>query len=245
MSINIPVQYGSVVDVASGPDGAIWTIQNRGFSITRVSLDGVVTASYSLPGAPTSLTSGPQGALWVGYDDQPLITRVETNGSIRNYTLRSGSGVADITAGPDGAVWYATRGSQRIGQLTPAGDITEISTIGLEPTSIAPGPEGSNRLYVTYQDGRYAIVTTAGRLDNYLSPGGVTLVGAAQAVGSQVWFMARTAAGLRPFDAPQTRPRRTPRCQATRARSSPLPGQGPGHWTLAGVLQFALTGLGG
>ena len=47
-----------------------------------------------------------------------------------------------ITSGPDGNVWFCEYGVNKIGRVTPAGEITEFS-VSVPPIGIASGPDGN------------------------------------------------------------------------------------------------------
>jgi streptogramin lyase len=84
-----------------------------------------------------------------------------------------------IAAGPDGNVWFTERSGDKIGRITPAGEITEfpVPTAGHHaPMDIAAGPDGN--LWFTednsvggFQIGR---ITPAGVISEFPLPAGPT-----------------------------------------------------------------------
>src|SRR5215470_2927041 len=52
-------------------------------------------------------------------------------------------GAVGITAGPDGNVWFADPTAHAVGRLTPAGQVTEFPTPGIEADAITAGPDGN------------------------------------------------------------------------------------------------------
>jgi virginiamycin B lyase len=53
-------------------------------------------------------------------------------------------GPADITAGPDGAMWFTEPDANRIGRITPAGQVREFPTgKNSGPLAITAGPDGN------------------------------------------------------------------------------------------------------
>ena len=49
-----------------------------------------------------------------------------------------------IAAGPDGNLWFTEKEGNRVGRITPAGEVTEFSvTVGSNPWGIAAGPDGN------------------------------------------------------------------------------------------------------
>jgi virginiamycin B lyase len=51
----------------------------------------------------------------------------------------------DITSGPDGNLWFTEQDGNRIGRITPTGQITEfpITTAHSAPSEITSGPDGA------------------------------------------------------------------------------------------------------
>jgi streptogramin lyase len=52
-------------------------------------------------------------------------------------------GAVGITAGPDGNVWFADPIAHEVGRITPAGQVTEFPTPGIEADAITAGPDGN------------------------------------------------------------------------------------------------------
>ena len=59
--------------------------------------------------------------------------------------ITQGTSGFGITAGPDGNVWYSVLGAERVGRVTPSGQVTEYTI----PTPYSPvqrltaGPDGN------------------------------------------------------------------------------------------------------
>ena len=71
---------------------------------------------------------------------------------------------AGITTGPDGNIWFTEENGNRIGRITPSGQITEFDLPGGSlPAEITPGPDGA--LWFT-QSGSNSIgrITTSGTI---------------------------------------------------------------------------------
>jgi len=49
----------------------------------------------------------------------------------------------DITAGPDGNLWFTDFGTNTIGRITLAGEITQFPLSTMSPGGIVPGPDGN------------------------------------------------------------------------------------------------------
>jgi streptogramin lyase len=65
-------------------------------------------------------------------------------GEIASFELPWGSEPEGIATGPDGNLWFAERGSNSIGRLTPAGELAEfpLPTAHAEPFQVTAGPDG-------------------------------------------------------------------------------------------------------
>jgi streptogramin lyase len=70
-----------------------------------------------------------------------------------------------ITAGPDGNLWFTEVFGNRIGRMTPAGELTEFSILaGTYPRGITTGPDGALWFTLSAAVGR---VTTDGQMSVY------------------------------------------------------------------------------
>jgi streptogramin lyase len=128
------VAHVSAFAITSGPDGALWFLEQKvyiagvfrqsGCYVGRISTSGQVT-DFPLPpefgcaGYAGQIISGPGGHLWfavnLGRVIPSLVGMVSTSGTITMFGLPvSGYGefsVDDIAAGPDGNVWLVGEGS--------------------------------------------------------------------------------------------------------------------------------------
>jgi virginiamycin B lyase len=146
------------IDIAAGPDGALWFTEPNVDRIGRMTAHGKVTEysnGISSGSQPYSIVPGPDGALWFTERTGGRIGRITTSGKVTEYSsgITSGEQPFDLAPGPDGAIWfteyqsyhsYQVRAS-KIGRITMRGRITEYSR-GLDstsaPTSIVAGPDG-------------------------------------------------------------------------------------------------------
>ncbi|HMH50707.1 MAG TPA: FG-GAP-like repeat-containing protein [Candidatus Acidoferrum sp.] len=105
----------------------------------------------------------------------------------------AGSAPVGITAGPDGNLWFTERAGNRIGNITPAGVITEfpLPTAGSGPTGIVSGPDGN--LWFTERDGnRIGKVTPAGVITEFTLPtAGSGPFGITTGPDGNLWFTER------------------------------------------------------
>ena len=104
--------------------------------------------------------------------------------------MTTGSNPAQITLGSDGNLWFTETGTNKIGQITPKGVVTEFNlTPGSSPAGIASGPDGN--LWFT-ETGTNAIgrLTPTGTLAEFNS--GLTansgLAGITTGPDGNLWF---------------------------------------------------------
>lgn len=167
--------HTGVKDLAWGPDGNLWFLQNSG-SIGRRTPDGHVTfftKGIRDDGFLRSITVGPDGNLWfVGaLPDKAWIGRITPSGVITTYDagITQNSQPVEIVAGSDGNLWFTELRKAAIGRITPAGVITEFPFASPGgPTSGADGiTVGANGdLYFAVYGG-IGRMTTAGAATIY------------------------------------------------------------------------------
>lgn len=105
--------------------------------------------------------------------------------------LPTGSTPDQATRGPDGNVWFTDGGADAIGQITPAGNITEFAlpTTKASPSGIAAGPDGN--LWFTESGGTGAIgrITPAGQITEFSVPtANASPTGIAAGPDGNLWF---------------------------------------------------------
>jgi hypothetical protein len=149
-----PAALGAPV---AGPGGATWFVDATGkAAIDRVTPSGEFTQFSAGPvAAPRHLVAGPDGNLW--YSGPGAIGRVTPTGEITQFNRcldyrQPFSEPSTIVSGPGGDLWFTSVTSREtpsmeedptVGRVTPAGDITLFKAgVGLEPRSIAAGPDG-------------------------------------------------------------------------------------------------------
>ena len=153
-------------------------------------LSNVIQSFVTLPQATSNMISGPDGDLWVGVTptySTAAIDRIGTNGSVTSFPVPGNAGVklsiVSLATGPDGNVWFDANtyptnvlGNSQviIGNVTPAGVVTEIAAIPVQPgptgsaTEIVSGPGGdlwfgyNNNDIVIYGQDFVGRMTTAG-----------------------------------------------------------------------------------
>jgi virginiamycin B lyase len=168
-----------------GPDGAIWyTDRGSPLRVGRISAAGAVT-TYALPGdqftAPDFITAGPDGGLWFTRRGQAdLIARMSVSGQYTEYALPHLTGPTGIVGGPDGALWFTESVANRIGRITPSGQVREYTLPSAPaaqcgqfcPGDITVGPDGALWFVNTQLVGVPGLgrITTGGAITLYSFP---------------------------------------------------------------------------
>lgn len=144
----LPVSVGAVTDIAAGPDGNLWLLNNGGesldpWSISRMTTSGVFT-NYPLfdPGQLTDIALGPDGNLWYARVGPDRIGRMTPAGVTTEFSLGSRRNPLGVTAGPDGAVWFTEHDLKGAGRITTGGAITEYA-VSVFTNGITLGPDGA------------------------------------------------------------------------------------------------------
>ena len=165
-------------NITSGPDGALWTIDNSN-NIFRVSTTGDIT-TYPLPspyGNYYGITSGSDGALWYTETSKSAIGRLTTSGAFTEYPVSLNSSPGFITTGPDGALWFTEISGDRIGRLSTTGSLNEYQILNPHdsqygesaPYGITTGPDGA-LWYTEALANKIGRMTTSGVATEYSIP---------------------------------------------------------------------------
>lgn len=101
-------------------------------------------------------------------------------GEVARFELPAGSEPDGIAAGADGNLWFAERGADRIGRITPDGTITEfpLPTPEAEPSQVTAGADG-DVWFTELRPGNIGRITPGGEVTefavcDYCRPWGVT-----------------------------------------------------------------------
>ena len=162
--------------IALGPDGNLWFAEVNNpecghegcrSKVGRMEPNGSYveyTTGISNESEPWEITAAPNGNLWftefavAGSDRTNRIGEINpTTHKVEEFELplpdKGQQGAFGITGGPDGNVWFTELVGNRIGRITPAGEITEfpVPTANSEPIAITKGPDGN--LWFAEQDG--------------------------------------------------------------------------------------------
>jgi streptogramin lyase len=169
MASETSVSAGSLpVEIASGPHGAMWFVEQRRSKIARLTLNSELTEYDGCVSGTCQLNALAFAGNRVWFTDgiQNAIRSMTLTGTdLKDYTPRTpGSFPWGITVGPDGNLWFAEL-KGNIGYVTPSGSVGPevVVTSGGAPWFIATGPDGN--LWFTENVGnRIGRTTVAGKL---------------------------------------------------------------------------------
>jgi virginiamycin B lyase len=187
----IPTPRTGPVDIAAGPDGALWFTEPNADAIGRVTTAGRFR-EFPLPhpsSYPTRITAGPDGAMWFVEALGHRIGRIDRTGAVTELPTPTQGSFHDLTAGPDGALWLTASEfplPRRIVRMTTAGAASgfPIGDEGNYTQDITSGPDGA--LWFTHPLFGVGRLTTDGRLTRYATPTGA--FGITPGPGGALWF---------------------------------------------------------
>jgi len=164
--LDLPTPNSQPQGIVRGADGALWGTEANGNRIFRIGLDGHAT-EFPIPTAnsvPVAIAPGRGGVLWVSELSGGKLLRISLKGTIREFTLPRGARPYGVTSAPDGNVWYADRGRNLVGLVTPAGRVFEYSlpTPNAQPTAILPLAVGQFA-FTEFVSNRLGVLRFAGR----------------------------------------------------------------------------------
>jgi virginiamycin B lyase len=205
----------SLPSTTRGPDGNIWFVElfSQGADtvarLARITPPGTIT-DFALPGSGLygtfAITSGPDGNLWmVGQStNASWIRRVTMTGAVTDFSLAGGADPNAITTGPDGNIWFTESERNKVGRITPTGQVTEFATptAGRSSTGITAGPDG-NLWFTEYawNNGAVARITPAGVVTEYPIPPNDLKVGCGESAltagpDGNIWFTSPDGDGI-------------------------------------------------
>jgi len=191
--IPVPTAASIPVNIAAGPDGAVWFTESSGNQIGRVTAGNVIL-EYPIPTAasfPNGIAAGPDGALWFAEFQGNQIGRVTTAGSITEFPIPTASGGPwNIVAGADGALWFTEFTGAQIGRITTAGAVTEypLPSAFSGPTGIAAGTDGA-LWFAESGANKIGRITITGSISEYAIPTSISgPTGIAAGADGALWF---------------------------------------------------------
>ncbi len=199
---NGPTNSGPV-SIVSGPNNALWFVEQSANDIRSITTAGVISNPYPIPTAnssPSGITVGPDGALWFTETAGNNIGRLDpTSGQITEQALPTqNANPTGICLGPDNALWFTESGASQIGRITTGMVVTEYSGLSSQsgPNQIVTGPDG--QLWFTESgvpsDSNFLTgtaigrITTGGIVTEYPTPNGQEPAGIAAGADGAMWF---------------------------------------------------------
>ena len=185
------------VDIATAPDGTMWTANEGANSISRVTTDGQIT-SFPVPGVgPNSLAFSWNDVygLWFTYSGTSAVGRMDTrNGSVENFPtgVPNGRG-SDIAWGYDDRLWFTMPDAQLIGAISTSGDMDRYSGVGAAE-SITRGPVRGGQMYFTSGLPSLGSISSTGRRGLVPIPR-ATSTGPIHNAEGNIWFEMTDAQG--------------------------------------------------
>jgi len=183
--------------IALGSDGNLWFTEGATNRIGMITTAGAIT-EFNIPppyGGPYGIAAGSDGNLWFTVAPN-AIGRIDP---ITHVFAMFNTGISDtypysIAAGPDNNLWFTEPSSGKIGQITPAGVVTEFVATGFATGNslgvITAGPDG-NLWFTSSFDKAIGVMTTAGAVVNKFTAGissSALIVGIAQGPDGNLWF---------------------------------------------------------
>lgn len=186
--------------ITAGPDGNLWFTSSLNKAIGRVTTAGVVTMFPSPSiNSPWGITAGPDGNLWFAdFGGTPTtIGRMTPAGGYTAFEIAGFSlGASQITAGPDGNLWFTSTFGDKVGRITPGGDVTDFGGFGGKtPRGIAAGPDG-NLWFASFGTDWLGRMTTAGVITNVTGTTIARPYDIARGADGNLWFANSNGASI-------------------------------------------------
>ncbi len=145
------------IDMVAGPEGDVWFTDLEGSTVGRIDTKGEVTIYplsgadnvFETPAGPLGIVVGADGALWVAEQAAGRIARLTPSGELREFSIPTppSTGFPSglewraepryLALGAEGDIWFTDPGTESVGRVTPAGEVTEYR--------IPPAPKGDYR----------------------------------------------------------------------------------------------------
>jgi streptogramin lyase len=203
--IDFPIGINVPKSIAAGPDGNVWFANYLGYSVGRMTPQGVFTNFPTPTGVSTDvgIALGPDGNLWFTELIQSKIGRITPQGGITEFPTPGSAdlfqyhGPLEICAGPDGNLWF-TEEVGNVARITTAGVITEfpVTDSAAFLNGISAGPDGN--LWFTEMTGnKIGRITTGGVVTEFplktafAQPWGIT-----SGPDGNLWFTESAAATI-------------------------------------------------
>jgi streptogramin lyase len=176
--IDFPIGMKTPEAIAAGPDGNVWFANYLGYSIGRMTPQGVFTDFPTPTGVSTDvgIALGADGNLWFTEWIQSKVGRITPQGAITEFPTPGSENPflhhapLEIASGPDGNLWF-TEAVGNVARITTAGVITEFPVTSSAATlnGICSGPDG--KLWFTeVVANKIGRMTTTGAVVEYPLP---------------------------------------------------------------------------
>jgi virginiamycin B lyase len=198
----IPSPNSVPVEIANGPDGALWFAERAAGRLGRITTAGAISEIVMTGPArfQFGVTTGSDGNVWSTGISVPVLNaqeggapspdnavfRTTTSGVVNAFALPKDSFPKQIVSGPDGSLWFVERYG-KIGRITTTGAITEFSIPGGGPAGITVGPDGA--LWFGAVGGDFVgRITTSGTISKFPLPNGAGPFGVATGADGNLWI---------------------------------------------------------
>jgi streptogramin lyase len=186
----------SPLDIAPGPDGALW-YTNSG-SVSRLTTGGALS-DFPLGngGNPAAfgIVTGPDGNLWIAQQNG-FIGRLTPSGLLTQFPVPgTNPQPVRITLGSDGNLWFTDFNNGAIGRVTPAGVFTmfPLPTPSSFPQGIAAGPDG-NIWFTEGIGNKVGRISPSGSIVEFgLPTAGAGPIGITAGPDGNIWFVENSA----------------------------------------------------
>ena len=127
--------------VGQGDAEGIWTANNLGSSVSRVSFDGTLVGTYPVPGPPDAVAVG-AGAVWVASQATDAVYRLDPADGVVLATIAVPDGPAALAV-TGGSVWVCSSTAGVVARVDVATEVAERVRVEGAPISIVADPNGS------------------------------------------------------------------------------------------------------
>jgi virginiamycin B lyase len=184
---------GSAGPIISGADGALWFGMVDG--VGRVATDGTLTefTAAAVGDRPDDLMVGPDGEVW--YVTNGDLRRISATGAVTVVATQvTEFGVDGLATASDGDVWTSLEYDNRIGRISPAGEVTRFGEPHQykEPVGMVRAADGA-LWFVTAQGNQLGRVGADEAIDLFVDRGGRLLEPRAITLGpdGHLWLSAQ------------------------------------------------------
>ncbi len=188
--VALPTKNASPTGVALDSQGTLWTTEEGGDAVARVTSSGQVSEiKLPRPGAPgLGIVRASDGSMWFTDRDANEVDRIAGDGVLLRVLLESGSTPLGICVGPLNSLWVTENGTNAVDRISATGAVTKAADLGggSAPAGIVEGPDGN--LWVAESNG-VARVTPSGVVAQYALSAGVGVLRIVDGTDNDLWFV--------------------------------------------------------